>query len=618
MTIDLKQAVKLFYSQSSFDQIYQEAVANALDANAKNIHITFEANSLSDVKSFKMKITDDGVGFTEERFKRFSKLMNVEEEDIEHRGLGRLVYLFYFDDVAVDSYFDSNRYRSFDFNENLDINKKSNQPKILDKECLSGSVLSFKGYNLKKLRSKEFVDPIWIRVKLLKKFIIRLHKMKSSGIEFCITIESTIAGTTAIETITPASIPSFEEVAFTSSYSLDGSMRLFYSIAESEHSSVITAMSIDGRSEPIDVFAKDNEPIGYEMFFILYSDSFQGQTDPSRQKIVLSPSDLKTIQREFRKQIVSVLQQKLPKIIESQRKETERLQTDFPHLDGYFEENVIGICSRNDVVSEAQRQFMIEQRELIFKGSLSDTDYEKSLELAGRSLAQYVTFRQYIIRKLQAVDKKDKEEIIHNLIVPKREVIHAPNTINNIYKNNVWIFDDKFMTFNTVLSERETTDLLKAIEPDNTTLNIDRPDIAIIFSDNPNTAPKVDIVIIELKKKGLKPGENLKVEAQLEQRARALYPLYAEKIQTMWLYGVTELDSEYKATLDTIGYQPLYSKGTVFVNTNPITVSFEPEKIRVPAVRYVMDIDAVINDADARNKAFMDILRDHIKGEEKE
>ena len=173
------------------------------------------------------------------------------------------------------------------------------------------------------------------------------------------------------------------------------------------------------------------------------------------------------------------------------------------------------------------------------------------------------------------------------------------------------------MTFNTVLSERETTDLLKAIEPDNTTLNIDRPDIAIIFSDNPNTAPKVDIVIIELKKKGLKPGENLKVEAQLEQRARALYPLYAKKIQTMWLYGVTELDSEYKATLDTIGYQPLYSKGTVFVNTNPITVSFEPEIIRVPAVRYVMDIDAVINDADARNKAFMDILRDHIKEEEK-
>lgn len=175
MTIDLKQAVKLFYSQSSFDQVYQEAVANALDAGAKNIRIKFVASSLSDVKSFKMTISDDGVGFTEERFKKFSKLMNVEEEDIEHRGLGRLVYLFYFDDVAIESYFDSNKYRSFDFNESLDANQKDYQPKVIKTDTPSGTVLTFKGYNLKKIRSKDFVDPIWIRVKLLKKFIIRLH-----------------------------------------------------------------------------------------------------------------------------------------------------------------------------------------------------------------------------------------------------------------------------------------------------------------------------------------------------------------------------------------------------------------------------------------------------------
>lgn len=69
MKVSLKQAVKLFYSQSSFDQIYQEAVANALDAGARNIAISFEANSLTDVNSFKLSISDDGIGFTDERFK---------------------------------------------------------------------------------------------------------------------------------------------------------------------------------------------------------------------------------------------------------------------------------------------------------------------------------------------------------------------------------------------------------------------------------------------------------------------------------------------------------------------------------------------------------------------
>ena len=53
------------------------------------------------------------------------------------------------------------------------------------------------------------------------------------------------------------------------------------------------------------------------------------------------------------------------------------------------------------------------------------------------------------------------------------------------------------MTFDVVLSEKDTTELLKRIEPESTTQNIDRPDIAIIFSDDPKTAPKVDVVIVE-------------------------------------------------------------------------------------------------------------------------
>jgi hypothetical protein len=57
----------------------------------------------------------------------------------------------------------------------------------------------------------------------------------------------------------------------------------------------------------------------------------------------------------------------------------------------------------------------------------------------------------------------------------------------------------------------------------------------------------------------------------------------------------------------------LFSKGTVYVNPNPITITTEPERIIVPAVRYVMDIDAVVKDADARNKTFMDLILERMK-----
>ena len=35
--------------------------------------------------------------------------MNVDEDDIKHRWLGRLVYLFYFDKVEVDTYFEKTK-----------------------------------------------------------------------------------------------------------------------------------------------------------------------------------------------------------------------------------------------------------------------------------------------------------------------------------------------------------------------------------------------------------------------------------------------------------------------------------------------------------------------------
>jgi len=612
MKIDLKQAVKLFYSQSSFDQIYHEAVANAFDADAKNIRICFEADSLSDVSTFKLTISDDGVGFTNDRYEKFCKLMNVEEEDIKHRGLGRLVYLFYFDKVKVDTYFEKSKHRRFYFDESLGDDSIESITYDVE-EHPSGSTLFFEGYNLKKLAMKDFSDPQWIKTKLLKKFIVQFLKLKQKRESFRITIENRIGKHNSIKEITPDSIPNFVEKKFTPSYLLDGEMKMFYSVENSKNTSIITAMAIDDRSEPVDIFAEGNEPQGYEMFFILYSDSFQGQTDAIRNKINIPKNELDPIKKEFRKQIIEILKNKVPNAIQHQQNEEKKLKIEFPHLDGYFDENVIGICSQADVVREAQKKFMNEERRLLFKTSLNDDDYDKSLELAGRSLTQYITFRQYIINKLKDVDISDKEEIIHNLIVPKRQKIQAPNSYTNIYRNNIWIFDDKFMTFDVVLSEQETTELLKQIDEKTTIKDINRPDIAIIFSNDPSVSPKVDVVIIELKKKGLKGGENLKVEYQLEQRARALYSLYKDKIQSVWLYGVTQLDDDYQSTLNTIGYQPLYSKGTVYVNTNPITISMNPEKITIPAVRYVMDIDAVIKDSDARNKAFMDLIKEKMQ-----
>ena len=610
MEINLKQAISMFFSQSSFDMVYLEAVANALDAGASKIHIHFSASTLSNIKSFHLTISDNGIGFTDERYTKFCRLLEVDKDDKTHRGLGRLVYLFYFDNVKVISYYNGNQYREFNFDKEFGTDAPNNSS-TLDSEHESGSTLEMTGYNLSKLKEKNFADAEWIRRRILKKFYSLLYKAKKNGNDINITIQSTIGKTNVVRTISAASIPELNEKTIVSKYSLDGEMTLYYSVKECDikDSSVITAISIDNRNESIDVFADESIPKGYDMVFILYSDSFQGQTDATRQVITIKPSDMRMLQKIFRDEIITILSDWAPKIIEQTQRTSEQLNNQFPHLIGYFEEDTIGISSKNEVIKEAQTRFIKDQRDILCKSTdLTEPEFEKSMNLAGRALTEYVLFRQKTIDRLKKIDKKDRESEIHNILVPMKRILRSGDFSQDIYINNTWILDDKFMTYSTVLSDMEMTDLLRELTKGEVIKDDDRPDIAIIFSDDPKTTEKFDVVIVELKRKGLKPEDNVRVEVQLEKRARGLYGLYPGKVQSLWLYGVVELDNDYKSHLSSAGYHPLYSKGNVFVNTNDITVDWE-SGIKIPAVRYILDLDAVVNDADARNLTFLNLIK---------
>lgn len=74
----------MFFSQSSFDMVYLEAVANALDAGASKIHIHFSVSTLSNIKSFRLTISDNGIGFTDERYTKFCRLLEVDKDDKNH------------------------------------------------------------------------------------------------------------------------------------------------------------------------------------------------------------------------------------------------------------------------------------------------------------------------------------------------------------------------------------------------------------------------------------------------------------------------------------------------------------------------------------------------------
>ena len=124
MNLPVEYAISHFFPATSFDLIYSEAVANAFDAEASEISIDIDLKAYSKPKTLKLIIRDNGVGFNDDNFDRFSNLMKVK--DAQHKGLGRLVYLQYFTSVTVNSVFGNGQRRTFSFEDSIkDLKEES-------------------------------------------------------------------------------------------------------------------------------------------------------------------------------------------------------------------------------------------------------------------------------------------------------------------------------------------------------------------------------------------------------------------------------------------------------------------------------------------------------------
>lgn len=605
MRVKLNKAVKLFFGNSSLEMVYYEAIANSLDAGANKIDITISAKDFSQTETLIIEIEDNGLGFTDDRFIKFSNLFDVEESS--HKGLGRLVYLCYFEDVTITSYFEKNKKREIKFDENFD---GDSNVEVLDKKHNSGTRISMTGYIPTKLAQHTFIIPKFIKNQILIKFYSRLYKLKQENRHIEINIKSSVNKSVSEVSLLTSELPELKMIPIQNSLELFSSMELHYHIEKTpmEQSSVVTAISVDNRTYDIDIIAEENLPIGYKLVFLLYSDSFIGKVDASRQNLTLADHELQTVKKLFRDNVANVINTELPEIKNLNEERKSALVNKFPHLVGYIEAENIGYASQNDILKKAQEKFFRSQREILGASHLSDEQYIESLEMSARALTEYILFRQITINKLKAIDNKNVEADIHKLIVPMRQQFDGADLVDDLYRNNVWVLDDKFMTYDTLLSDEEMSKVVEVITDGEEIIDDDdRPDIAMVFSGNPNEGKKVDVVIIELKRKGLPVEINSIVEIQLEKRARKLLQYYNQNIQQIWFYGIVEFNEEFELHLQS-DYHQLYSNGKVYYKSKEVVLQLNP-RVSMPMGVFLMDFDAVVNDADARNTTFLSIIK---------
>ncbi len=605
MEVKLSQAVKMFFGNSSLEMVYIEAIANAFDAGASKINISISIANYDKPETLSIEISDNGEGFTDQRVRKFGRLFDVDEGS--HKGLGRLVYVCYFDDVTISSNFEKTRHRFFRFDENFDAN--SSEVTVVEEQP-SGSTISLSKYTYSKVKSHAFLTPKDLKSRIIEEFYTRFFKFKQEKREVQIDITLRISEHQLHESITLDDISDMEMVEFDSAFALFDVLRIYYSIEKVDvgEETFIAALSVDNRTKQIDLLAKENVPTGYKMIFLLFSDLFDGKVDHTRQNFTLPESEFKDIQTMFRHEVIKIIEKNIPEITKRNHDTKVSLTNRYPHLAGFFEEKNIGYVSRDDIIKKAQNSFFRAQREILDAQSLSDEQFNKSLELSSRALTEYILFRQFTIEGLKKISDKDDEAIIHNLIVPKYEQFHKTNLTNDIYRNNAWVLDDKYMTYETILSDKKMSELVDVItKGEYEEADKGQPDIALIFSSDPELGKPFDVVIVELKKKGITLEENMKVVTQLESRARRLMKHYNNQIQRIWFYGIIEFNSDVEMHLSG-NYTKLYSTGKMYYQETKVAIQLEPE-IKLPIGIFIMDLDSVIKDADARNSTFLNLIK---------
>jgi hypothetical protein len=621
MQINIRQAMKYFYKSPSLENVFIEAIHNSIDANASKIDIDISIDALDKAKTLIVKITDNGDGFTDERYEKFCHLMTVEEDT--HRGVGRLVYLFYFNRIRISSEYDKTQ-RTFTYDSNFD---KSNSDMHINgiNETSYKTTVIFEDCSLEKLNSYSTISPEHMRTVLLTKFYPVLYLLKQNNRDIDISIKLNVKTVKQGQQIGKReSHISVSDIPALIVEPIDLDMLLMFATSEVHYSIkkqenitdplLITALCIDNRTYDLsDVISIENLQ-GYNSIFLLNSTAFIGQTDPSREMLSLSETQKRTVVKKFRDKISEIIQREIPSIKKKKEQSKESLNKTYPHLIGYFDDDEIGVIARSKSIEAAQDKFMRDQKEILEANNLDDKQYDKALELSSRSLSEYVLYREKIIGKLEHITKENSEEDIHNLILPKETVLKEHTDLSSIYYNNLWLLDEKYMTYKTALSNKSMKEIIEEISRENTPAkDTTAPDIVITFSDNPkdveNEDVKVDVVIVELKKRGLKLAKAEEVISQLRQRARKLMKYYPDKIQRIWFYGIVEFNNEFKLSLKENEYTPLYSKDKLYYKENKIYLN-EDDTIPYLIGTYILSIDAFIEDAKARNATFLQILKD--------
>lgn len=165
--------------------------------------------------------------------------------------------------------------------------------------------------------------------------------------------------------------------------------------------------------------------------------------------------------------------------------------------------------------------------------------------------------------------------------------------------SNLWLLDDKFMTYTYAASDTTVKKIVDEIAQKDAKYKAgNRPDLSIFFNrENGNK----DLVMVELKGANASQDEKNKSITELVNNL-SIVKKNIVNVNSIWSYIITTIDDDFSATVVNQEFDEL------FCNDADAKTYYRYYK-RLNAHVYVLDLNAIVSDANARNKTFLEILK---------
>lgn len=649
--VEISSILNQLKQDISFYQPMLEAIVNSLEARATNIEIHLDTikqktlfDSLERVTVSGYTIIDNGVGFNKENRISFSNYLSSYKQKLGCKGIGRFTWLKIFEKISINSYTGTENI-SFDFDKNFSEDSFNiKEDNTNQKTIIKFDDVLIKYYEkfttLKSLDNDEslIVDINEIRQLIFDYLSVKLFLLNKKEIKFNIKI--CIENNTV--TISNNDVINLLQKDFSLFATLDEGQTnvkydfsLYYSFehnykSEQKHYYCAHERTVKPFTKSCNIGVL---PDCASSFMLLTSNYFDERISDERNQFTFNIADNnKTtdnpipgpmINEKLKQVINEILLEQYPNLADDNEKIIEECSYQYPHLAKYIKEDKSAIKNKEEVVKTAKKKFEDEKEQvknnfskLLKEGNIKEDVFlshvEKINDISARELAQYFLYREQIIDALNRLDNENSncEADLHNLFMKMGRISLEEESKDTKYDSNLWLLDDKFMSYFGAFSDKQIKIIKDKILKEYESNEDDKkePDLTIFYSDVNNK--QKDLIVIEFKPISAKSLEKGVALYEI-QRNLGIITSSFDDIRNIYGYIITKIDDEFCRALEYQDLTKLFSNGNTPMFYKYNNKLKNKNGNNVDAHIYLLSAEMICSDATARNKLFLDIIRNN-------